>query len=150
MKQSTIKAKEALDRLFDRCEEIEPSEYRMLDDIFLIQDYLNKKHEANWELVYHDDQPAYYAHYVTARCSKCKKWFYGNENHHGDGINKYGAKLWAAFCMNYGKNNRSAFRYTALTSAEEDLRKANDLPTFCCHCGARMRRIEAKWWEKEN
>ena len=148
MKQRTIKAKEALDRLFDRCEEIDPNEYRMLDDIWLIRDYLDKKHEAHWELVYHDDHPDYYAHYVTARCSKCRKWFWGNEHHPGDPINKYGAKLWSAFCMNYGERVRSIFKYTALSDAEETLKKSNDLPTFCSHCGARMRGVEYLWTEK--
>lgn len=148
MKQRTIKALAAVDRLFDCCEEIEGSEYNMLDDIWFLRDYIKRKHEAHWELVFHDDHPDYYAHYVTARCSKCKKWFYGNEKHPGDHINMYGTKLWSAFCMGYNEKVRPAFKYTALSDAEEMLKKSNDLPTFCSHCGARMRGAKYTWEDK--
>lgn len=142
---NNTKAKKALERIFDQCEEIDPNEYRMIDDYFVVRDFIDRKHEAKWELLYHDDHPAYYAHYVTARCSKCKKWFWGNENHPGDLINKYGVKLWSAFCTNYGKNVRSIFKYNALSYAEEELKQKNDLPIFCEHCGARMRGVEYSW-----
>lgn len=139
------RAREALERLFDYCHPIDYEEYKMTPDYFTVRDYLDGKHEADWELIYHDDHPSYYAHYVTARCSKCKSWFYGNEHHAGDPQNKYGAKLWSAFCMNYGEGNKTQFRFMALHNAEEELRRDNDLPTFCQHCGARMRNIRYVW-----
>lgn len=145
MKQSTIKALDAIERIWDRCEEIEPKEYRMFNDYLLIRRYIEKEHEAIWELVYHDDHPSYYAHYVTARCSKCKNWFWGNKEHPGDGRDKYGVKLWSAFCMDYGKDVRTIFKFRALSDAEEMLKKSNDLPTFCEHCGARMREVRYSW-----
>lgn len=142
---NNTKAKEALERIFDQCEEIEPSEYRMIDDYFTVRDFINRKHEARWELIYHDDNPHYYAHYVTARCSKCRKWFWGNENHPGDHADEYGVKLWSAFCINYGKDVRSSFKSIALSSAEKALKTSNSLPTFCEHCGARMRGVKCSW-----
>lgn len=148
MKQKAIKALAAVDRLFDRCEEIEGSEYNMLDDIWLLRDYIKRKHEAHWELVYHDDGPDYYAKYVTVRCSKCKGWFWGNEHHcmNGKKWNKYGVRVSSAFCMNTDYHKvRSLMKYELLDGAVKSLTASNDLPTFCEHCGARMRGVKYTW-----
>ena len=147
MKQKAIKALAAVDRLFDCCEEIEGSEYNMLDDIWLLRDYIKQGHEARWELVYHDDNPDYYAKYVTARCSKCKRWFWGNEHHRpGEKGGKYGVRVSSAFCMNDNyKKVRSLMKFSLLDDAEKALNASNDLPTFCGCCGARMRGVEYTW-----
>ena len=129
-------AKQALDRLFDRCEEIDPeSGYRMLDDIFALRDYIDHENKAKWELVYHDDHPSYYAHYVTARCSKCGAWFWGSAVVPGDHTEKYGAKLWSGFCTNYNENTKKQFEWLAIDSARDRIK---ELPKYCTECGAKM------------
>ena len=90
---------------------------------------------AKWELVYHDDHPNYYAHYVTAKCSECGKRFYGNEHFTGRPDNKYGAKIWSGFCTNYSDETKVAFEQFALSNAEKSV---GLLPAFCCYCGARF------------
>ena len=138
------KAMAALERLFDRCEEIDPDGYRMLDDVWIVRDCIKIKHEAYWELIYHDDHPEYYAHYVTARCSKCRRWFWGNKEHRTAQGEAYGVRLWSAFCTNY-PNAKIWFKHLALTEAEKQLKKSKDLPAFCQHCGARMRGVAYNW-----
>lgn len=132
-------AKEAVDRLFDRCEEIDrESGYSMLDDIRALRDYIDERDNAEeWELVYHDDHPHYYAHYVTARCPKCGEWCFGNKElvlNKSD--REYGVRLWSGFCTNYnGEENKKRFERFALDCAES-VRKV--LPKYCCNCGARL------------
>ena len=149
-KQKTSKALDALWRIFDNCEEIQCEEtegYRMLDDIHTVRNVLESKHEAEWELVYHDDQPSYYAHYVTARCGKCKHWFEGNKEYPGAGKeDKYGARIWSAFCVNYD-SGKILFKSLALDGAEKEVLRSDGLPKFCEHCGARMRGVRTIWSE---
>jgi hypothetical protein len=130
------KAKAALDRLFDNCEEIDYENYRMLDDIYIVKHYIdNQKKAIPWELVYHDDNPNYYAKYVTARCKRCGHWYGEIDEQHGQ---KYGKRLSAAFFYGYTKRMRSTAGNILMEDAE---RKIKDLPNFCENCGARMKGV---------
>lgn len=132
------KAKAALWRIFDRCEEIECEEnegYKMLDDIRRVEHFIEKQAEpVKWELVYHDDNPSYYAKYVTARCSRCKTWYGPIDEGKG---HKYGYRLASAFSASgYNDHIRSLMGWSLMGDAEK---KVGELPNFCCHCGARMK-----------
>lgn len=142
-KMNGDKAREALDRIFDSCEEVDlTSGYRMLYDVFTVQHYIDRQMKpVEWEIVYHDDNPSYYAKYVTARCSRCKHW-YGADNeivHHSE---QYGVRLSSAFCMGY--YSRSIMGYALMESAEEQVKY---LPHFCENCWARMKGVR---WDYES
>lgn len=130
------KAKAALDRIFDRCEEIDNEDgYSMLDDIRVVSGYIDgQRKPVEWELVYHDDNPAYYAKYVTARCARCGTWYGEIDEDHGQ---KYGKRLASAFCMNYHSSHARLLMGMELMADAETMVK--ELPNFCSHCGARMK-----------
>lgn len=138
------KAKAALWRIFDRCEEIDCEEnegYKMLDDIRKVEHFIKKQAEpVKWELVYHDDNPSYYAKYVTARCSRCGTWYGDIDEAHGQ---KYGYRLASAFSFS-GYDNYVGLLMggSLMTDAEK---RVDDLPNFCCHCGARMKGSRRDW-----
>jgi hypothetical protein len=90
-------AQEALSRIFDRCEEIDPqSGYDMLEDIQLIQGFINKhksqEQESETVLYSGDGYADGYMVYDMAECPNC-----GYEYEEGD-------KDWGLpFCPNCGQ-----------------------------------------------
>lgn len=125
------KAIAVVDRIYNRCEEIDNDDgYSMLDDIWALKDYIRKKSKpVEWELVYHDDNPFYYAKHVTARCSRCKHWY------RSDGED-YGKRLASVFVTNYSKKYRFTVAHMLMDEAEKEI---NKLPHFCENCGARLK-----------